>query len=78
MMERNKMVQKNIFYAVLSCLFLNTGVVLSTLGKGFLSSKPMLRVVFGAAILTASRVPVGLLNLKKLDDYNKRYGVKKS
>jgi len=74
MMERNKITQKNIFNAVLSCMFLNTGIVFATMGKGAVSSTPMLRLVFAAAAATAARVPMGLMSLKKLDAYNAGYG----
>lgn len=78
MMERNKITQKNIFNAVLSCMFLNAGVVCATLGSGVVSSKPVLRLAFGAAAALALKVPLGLRDLKKLDSYNERYGVKKA
>jgi len=77
MMERNKITQKNIFHAVISCMFLNTGVVCATIGNGIISSKPMLRFIFAAAAVAAVKVPMGLMDLKKLDAYNARYGVKK-
>lgn len=77
MMERNKIVQKNTFNAVLACLFLNTGVVLSTLGSGTLIAAPAVtRTIFGAAMLLGSRVPFGLIQLQKMDKYNERYGMK--
>jgi len=78
MMERNKITQRNIFHAVISCMFLNTGIVFATLGKGALSSTPILRLIFAAAAVTAARVPMGLMDLKKLDAYNARYGIKKA
>lgn len=68
MMQRNKIMQKNIFYAVLSCMCLNTGLILSTIGKGALSSKPILRVLFGAAAIFGVKIPFGLRSLKQLDD----------
>lgn len=77
MLDRSKIVQKNIFNAVLACAFLNTGIILSTVGKGPMASKIALRAIFGAAVLIGSRVPLGLRELKKLDDYTSRYLVKK-
>ena len=80
MMERSKIVQKNTFNTVVSCAFLNTGLLLSTIGTGGLgptASKITLRVLFGAAILVGTKIPLGLRELKKLDEYNARY-VKKS
>merc|ERR1712154_666469 len=38
MMERSKIVQKNIFNSILSFAFLNTGILLSTVGKSSFSS----------------------------------------
>merc|ERR1719223_794112 len=55
-LERSRIVQSNIFSAVLSCLFLNTGIVLSSIGKGVFSSKAVLRFVFGAAIVTGGTI----------------------
>jgi len=77
MMERNKIVQKNTFNAVLSCLFLNVGLVASTVGRGtLLGATPITRSVFAAALLLGSRVPFGVNKLRKLDKYNEKYGVK--
>lgn len=77
MMERSKIVQKNIFNSVLACAFLNTGILLSTVGKGPMASKLALRAIFGAAILIGGKVPLGLTELKKLDNYNANYLAKK-
>jgi len=77
MMERNKLIQKNTFMAVLSCLFLNSGLALTTLAKDTIfGSVPATRAVFGAAILFGLQVPRGIRKLKKLDAYNERYGIK--
>mmetsp|Transcript_5979 Transcript_5979/g.9062 ORF Transcript_5979/g.9062 Transcript_5979/m.9062 type:complete len:907 (-) Transcript_5979:280-3000(-) len=76
MMERSKIVQKNIFLAVLSCAFLNTGILLSSVGKGPMASKFALRAIFGAAILIGIRVPFGMKDVKRLDDYQSRYIIK--
>lgn len=78
MMERNKIVQKNTFNAVLSCLFLNAGLVVSTVGRGtVLGAAPVTRSIFAAALLLGSKVPFGINQLRKLDKYNERYGVKR-
>jgi len=80
MMERNKQLQKNTFSAVLSCLFLNTGVALASLVKesmfGPIPSKIPTQLAFGAAALFGLQVTRGLRKLKKLDAYNERYGLK--
>ena len=80
MMERNKLLQKNTFNAVLSCLFLNTGIALASLAKetifGTIPSKIPTQLAFGAAALFGLQVPRGLRKLKKLDSYNERYGLK--
>ena len=82
MMERSKIVQRNIFNSVLSFAFLNTAILLSTVGRSSLSSaliptKWTLRLLFGVAFFMGSKVPLGMRELAKLDEYNKRYGVKK-
>ena len=80
MMERNKLLQKNTFNAVLSCLFLNTGIALASLVKdsmlGPIPSKIPTQLAFGAAALFGLQVPRGLRKVKKLDAYNERYGLK--
>lgn len=73
MMDRSKIVQKNIFHAVVSCAFLNTGILLSSVGTGPMTTKYALRAIFGAAVLIGSKVPLGMRELKKLDDYQSRY-----
>ena len=75
-LERSRIVQSNIFRAVISCLFLNTGIVLSSIGKGAFSSKPVLRFVFGAAFVTGGMILPGLRKLKSLDEYNEKFGQK--
>ncbi len=82
MMERNKIVQKNIFHSILSFAFLNTGILLSTVGINTLSAswiptKWTMRLFFGTALFIGIKVPMGMRDLNKLDEYNKRYGVKK-
>jgi len=83
MMERSKIVQKNIFNLVLSCALLNTGVLLATVGqniissKWFLSTKWALRLIFGTAFFTGAKVSFGMKELRQLDDYNNKYFVKK-
>jgi hypothetical protein len=74
MMERSKIVQRNIFSAVVAASFLNTGILLSTLGKGIFASKPALRIIFGATAFMALKVPMGLKDLRRLDEYNARFG----
>lgn len=76
MMERNKLVQKNTLSAVLSCLLLNTGMCVATVGAGAYVV-PVSRVLFGAAAFMGLRIPYGVRQLNKLDKYNERYGVKR-
>jgi predicted unusual protein kinase regulating ubiquinone biosynthesis (AarF/ABC1/UbiB family) len=76
-LQRSKLVQKNIMNAVLSGLCMQTGTVLMVLGKSVTASSPLSKVMFAAAIILGVRVPYGLFQLKKLDDYNEQYGVKK-
>jgi len=73
MMDRSKIVQRNTFHAVLACAFLNTGILMSSVGKGPMTSKLALRAIFGAALLIGSKVPLGMRELKRLDDYQSRY-----
>lgn len=76
MIERNKLVQANIFSAVLSCLFLNSAVSIATLGQSMIGAKPLTKTFFAAAIYFGLRVPYGVfVKLRQLDDYNARFGV---
>ena len=76
MIERNKVVQSNIFSAVLSCLFLNSAVSMATLGQNVIGAKPLTKAFFAAAITFGVRVPYGVfVKLRKLDEYNERFGV---
>lgn len=76
MIDRNKLVQSNIFNAVLSCLFLNTAASLTSLGTNMVYAKPVAKIFFAAAIVFGLRVPHGVfVKLRKLDEYNERFGV---
>ena len=76
MIERNKVVQSNIFSAVLSCLCLNSAVSLATLGQNMVGVKPLTKTFFVAAVMFGVRVPYGVfVKLRKLDEYNARFGV---
>lgn len=74
--ERSKLVQKNLFQAVVSCFFLQASVSLSVFGKGLTVAKPVTKVLLGAAVFFAIRVPLGVMKVNKLDKYNERYGVR--
>jgi len=76
-LARGKLVDKNTFNAVLSGLFLNTGICFATLGQGAAMSLPLSRALFAASALFGASVPLGLMKLKKLDKYNAKYGVKR-
>ena len=76
MIERNKIVQSNIFSAVLSCLCLNSAVSMATLGQNLIGARPLTKAFFAAAIMFGLRVPYGVfVTLRKLDEYNERFGV---
>jgi len=77
MMERNKLVQKNIFSAVISGLFLNAGVSLATTGSKLFGATTLSRALFMGAVVAGIRVPIGMLRIRRLDDYNERFGVKR-
>jgi len=79
MIERNKLVQSNIFSAVLSCLFLNSAVSMTTLGQTLIGARfasPLTKTFFAAAVLFGVRVPYGFfVKLRNFDEYNERFGV---
>ena len=76
-MERSSIIQSNIFTAVLSGLFLNTGILLSTVPTGSVGAKILSRIMFGCATITGAKVPLGMLKVQKLDKYRENYGLKK-
>jgi len=76
-MERNKIVQSNTFQAVLSTIFLQSAVSMITVGSGLPYSKPIGRILFGAAVYFGLQVPFGLFKLGKLDKYYEGYGATK-
>ena len=82
MMERSKIVQRNTFNTIVSFAFLNTGILLSTVGRSLLLSSLIptnwsLRALYGAAFFIGVKVPMGVRELNKLDEYNKKYGLTK-
>lgn len=76
-LQRSKLVETNIFAAVLSSLFLNTGICLATIGREATLASPLSRVMFVAALALGLRVPYGIRQVNSLDRYNERFGVKK-
>mmetsp|Transcript_8968 Transcript_8968/g.11946 ORF Transcript_8968/g.11946 Transcript_8968/m.11946 type:complete len:419 (-) Transcript_8968:89-1345(-) len=77
MIERSKLVQKNTFAAVVSCLCLNSAMCLATFGKTAVASRPLTKLLLGVGAIFAARVPYGLNQLRNLDDYNEKYGIKR-
>jgi hypothetical protein len=75
--QRSSLVLKNIFSAVLATLFLQTGVIFSTVGGSLACSSVFARIFFIASAFTGARVPYGILQLVKLDNYNEQFGVKR-
>lgn len=86
-LERNKLVQKNTFQAVLACVFLQSAVAVSSIsifgGAGTSIGiidpkyvKHISRILVGVASYFFVRIPFGLMKLSQLDKYNERYGVK--
>lgn len=74
MVERNKLVQSNIFSAVLSCLLLNTAVSVATIGSNVMYAKPLAKSFFAAAVVFGLKVPYGVfVKLRKFDAYNSRF-----
>ena len=76
-LQRSQLVEKNIFAAALSGLFLNAGITLATVGRELVASTPLSRAMFIAAFVMGSRIPYGIRKINKLDAYNERFGVKK-
>ncbi|CAB9512088.1 OF BC1 COMPLEX KINASE 7, chloroplastic [Seminavis robusta] len=75
--ERSRLAQKNLLEGIVCCFFLQAGLCTSVVGKGFKVAVPITKGLFGAALLFAVRVPLGVLRVRRLDKYNERYGVKR-
>jgi len=77
-LERSKMVQSNIFQAVLSGVLLQSALAVVMVGSSAVpAAVPISRVLFASAAIIAVRLPFGLFKLQQLDKYNERYGVKR-
>jgi len=76
-MERTKLVQSNIFAAVISGLMLNTGICLASVASGTVGAIPLSRIMFAAATFAGLKVPLGMLKVRQLDKYREEYGLKK-
>jgi len=74
--ERSRLVQHNLFQAVLACLFLQGSASVGILGKGLSIARPLTRALLGVAVFFAVRVPLGLNKVRQLDKYNERYVAK--
>lgn len=75
--QRSNLVLKNIFSAVLSTVFLQSGVILHTVGKSIKFSAILRNSFYAASLLFAARIPYGVFQVNKLDKYNEQYGVKR-
>ncbi len=54
----------------------NSAVTVATIGQNLMFSKPLTKTLIGAAIVFGLKVPYGVfVKLRKLDDYNERFGV---
>lgn len=71
--DRSKLVQSNLFQAVLSCFFMQGSLSVGVLGKGLPVVKPLTKVFLAAAVFFAIRVPLGVNKVRQLDKYNQRY-----
>ena len=74
--ERSRLVQHNLFQAVLACLFLQGSASVGILGKGLSIARPLTRALLGVAVFFAVRDPLGLNKVRQLDKYNERYVAK--
>jgi len=83
-MERTNIVQNNIFLAVLSGLSVNfasafrsTALAAVTAGGGGIFAKILSKIFYSSAFVFACQVPLGIIQLRKLDKYLAEYGVNK-
>jgi len=76
-LERNKAVQNMMLNALMSGLLLQGGLALVTAGGGITGATVVGRVLFGTSAFFGIKIPVGAFRLRKLDQYNANYGVKR-
>jgi hypothetical protein len=74
--ERNKIILRNSYEAIICGLAFQGGVSLLTLGSGLRGAQPTSRVLLGVASFLALRIPFNIRRLQQLDKYNENYGVK--
>jgi hypothetical protein len=70
------LVEKSIYDTALSALLLQGAMSVASFGTGTALAIPLSRAFLAAAVVVGVRVPMGALQLRKLDKYNERYGVK--
>jgi predicted unusual protein kinase regulating ubiquinone biosynthesis (AarF/ABC1/UbiB family) len=87
-LERTKLVQSSTFQAIISCLLLQTALVVlssSTAGiiptPSFIKNPTLVSRTIGRALLAVAsfvmiRIPLDMMKINALDKYNERYGVK--
>lgn len=76
-MERNRLTQRTTFQAVLAGIFLQCSISLITSGVAPPRLSNILnRGLLGLAAAFGVSVPIGLFQIRKLDKYNEKYGVK--
>lgn len=77
MLERSKLFNNNLFNAVISCLFLNSGLCLSSVAATNPVVIPVARSMYVVATVFAAKLPFGIVKLKRFEKYLEKYGVKR-
>ena len=76
-LERSKILQRGTLEAVLAGVLLQSALALMTVGNSGRWVAPVSKTIIGLAAVLAVRVPLAMLRVRKLDQYNERYGVSK-
>jgi len=77
MLERSKIFNNNLFNAVISCLFLNSGLCITSVATANPVALPVARSMYVVATFFAAQIPFGIVKLRRFEKYLEKYGVKK-
>ena len=74
--ERSGLVLRNSYEVIFLGVLFQTGISVLTVGSGLKFSRPLGKLLVGAASILTARVPFNLLKVRKLDQYYDKYNTK--
>ena len=69
MLERSKIFNNNLFNAVISCLFLNSGLCITSVATANPVALPVARSMYVVATFFAAQLPFGFVKLRRYEKY---------